>query len=61
MMNDARVMSMEELQVFLNSSDILNFNGYSRLETYAWMEKTLCQYQYLACSRVEKGLLPQYL
>jgi len=29
------VMSMEELQVFLNSSDSLKFNGYSRPETYA--------------------------
>jgi hypothetical protein len=61
MMTDARVMSMEELQAFLNSSGSLEFNGYSRTETYAWIEKTLRQYKYLACSRVEKGLLRQYL
>ena len=61
MMNDTRVMSMEELQVFLRSSGSLKFNGYSRTETYAWMEKTLRQYKYLARSRVEKGLLRQYL
>ena len=48
MMNDTRVMSMEELQVFLNSSDSLRFNGYSRPETYAWIEKILRQYNYLA-------------
>ena len=35
MMNDTRVMSIEELQVFLRSSGSLKFNGYSRTETYA--------------------------
>ena len=35
---------IEELQVFLNSSDNLNPNGYSRPETYAWIEETLHQY-----------------
>jgi hypothetical protein len=61
MMNDTRVMSMEELQPFLNSSGSLKFNGYSRTETYAWIEKTLRQYKYLARSRMEKGHLRQYL
>lgn len=54
-------MSMEELQFFLNSSDSLKFHGHSRTETYAWIEKTLRQYKYLACPRAEKGLLRQYL
>ncbi len=48
MMNDTRVMSMEELQVFLNSSGSLEFDGYSRTEAYAWIEKILRQYKYLA-------------
>ena len=61
MMKDARVMSMEKLQFCLNSSDSLKFNGHSRTETYAWIEKTLRQYKYLACPRAEKGLLRQYL
>ncbi len=61
MMNDTRVMSMEELQVFLRSSGSLKFNGYSRTEAYAWIEKTLRQYKYLARPRAEKGLLRQYL
>jgi len=61
MMNDTRVMSTEELQAFLRSTGSLKFNGYSRTEAYAWMEKTLRQYKYLACSRAQKGLLRQYL
>ena len=61
MMNDTRVMSIEELQAFLNSSDGLNFSGCSRSEAYAWIEKTLRQYKYLARPRAEKGLLRQYL
>ena len=48
MTNDTRVMSMEKLQAFLNSSDGLKFSGCSRPEAYAWIEKTLRQYQYLA-------------
>ena len=40
-MKDARVMSMEELPVFRNLSDSLNFNDHSRTKTYAWIEKTL--------------------
>ena len=61
MMNDTRVMSIEELRVFLRSSGSLKFNGYSRTEAYAWIEKTLRQYKYLARPRAEKGLLRQYL
>jgi len=61
MMNDTCVMSMEELQAFLNSSDGLKFSGCSRPEAYGWIEKTLRQYQYLTRPRVEKGLLRQYL
>jgi len=61
MMNDTRVMSMEQLQAFLRSSRSLKFNGYSRTEAYAWIEKTLLQYKYLARPRAQKGLLRQYL
>lgn len=60
-MSDSRVMTSEELRAFLNSSGTLSFRGKTRQETYAWVEKTLCQYKYPSRSRAEKGLLRQYL
>lgn len=61
MMRDSRPMSADELQSFLRSSEALTFRGQSRAETYAWIEKTLHQYNYPSCPRTEKGLLRRYL
>ncbi len=57
MMDDARVMTMEELAAFLESSDAATFKGRSRKENYAWIELTLRRYGYEALPRAEKGLL----
>ena len=61
MMTDARVMSIDELKAFLASSDVLTFKGSSREETYAWIERTLRTYGYLARPRSEKGLIRSYI
>lgn len=60
MMTDSRTLSMEELRTFLDSGKALTFTGYSRAETYAWIERTLRTYNYLTQSKVEKGLLRRY-
>jgi len=52
---------MDELRAFLASSQALAFTAQSRAHTYAWIERTLRQYGYLARPRAEKGLLRQYL
>ncbi len=61
MMKDSRPMSSDELRSFLHSSEALAFTGQSRAQTYAWIERTLRQYNYLSRPRAEKGLLRQYL
>ena len=61
MVSDSRVMSMEEMAAFLESSGTLSFRGETRRDTYAWVEKTLRRYRYSSRSRAEKGLLRQYL
>ena len=61
MMTDARVMSIDELNAFLASSDVLTFKGNSREETYGWIESTLRSYRYRSRPRLEKGLLRRYM
>ncbi len=48
MMTDSRVMTMEGLAAFLDSSGTLSFRGETRQDTYAWVEKTLRTYGYSA-------------
>jgi len=55
MMTDARVMSIDELKAFLASIDVLTFKGSSREEIYAWIEQTLCSYNYDYRSRPRSG------
>jgi len=61
MMTDARVMSIDELNAFLASSDVFTFKGNSREEVYAWIERTLRGYSYRSRPRLEKGLLRRYM
>lgn len=61
MMTDARVMSIDELNAFLASSDVFTFKGNSREEIYAWIERTLRGYSYRSRPRLEKGLLRRYM
>ena len=61
MLTDARVMSIDELKAFLASSNVLTFKGNSREETYAWIERTLCTYEYLSRPRSENALIRSYM
>ena len=61
MVSDSRVMSMEEMAAFLESSGTLGFRGETRRETYAWVERTLRRYRYSSRSRADKGLVRRYL
>ncbi len=60
-MTDARVMSIDELNAFLASSDVFTFKGNLREEIYAWIERTLRGYSYRSRPRLEKGLLQRYI
>lgn len=60
-MYDSRPMSIDELRAFLRSSQALAFFGYSRAQTYAWVERTLREYEFVHRPRAHKGVLRQYL
>jgi transposase len=52
---------MDALRAFLHSSAALAFSRQDRAHTYAWIERTLRRYDYLARPRAGKGLLRRYL
>jgi len=55
MMVDRRVMDIGELKALFASIDVLTFKGSSREEIYAWIEQTLCSYNYDCRSRPRSG------
>ena len=61
MMNDTRVMSIDELNAFLSSSDVLTFKGNLRVETCGWIGHILRTYSYFSPPRSEKGLIQSYM
>lgn len=61
MLSDRRVMKMEELAAFVESSGPLSFRRVSQEESYAWVERTLCCYGYSSRSKREKGVLRRYI
>jgi len=61
MMTDARVMSIDELNAFLASSDVFTFKGNLREEIYTWIEHTLRTYICFSRPRSEKGLIRSYM
>ena len=54
MMIDKRVMDIDELEVFLASSEVFTFKGTSREEIYAWIEHTLRSYDYRSRPRLRE-------
>ena len=60
-MHDSGPMDCNELQAFLAASQALTFSGPDRSEAYAWIERSLRQYNYLSSPRAQQGLLRRYL
>lgn len=60
-MQTTRSYTIDELQELLTTTDGLVFSSVSKKEAYVWIEETLRTYDYLHCSKPEKGILRQYL
>jgi transposase InsO family protein len=60
-MDDSETTSLEQIRAFLAGSCDVRFAGRHRDEVYAWTEGTLVRHHYNALSRLEKGLLRQYV
>lgn len=53
--------SLEQIRVFLESSQAVRFHAEGRGEIYAWVERTLRQQDYSKLSRSDKGLVRLYV
>ncbi len=54
-------LSLEQIQVFLEASDGLGFQGRNRAEVYGWVNETLRQQSYQDLSKSARGLVRRYL
>jgi transposase InsO family protein len=60
-MQDGERLSLEQIRAFLEGSEELRFEASDRRESYAWVERTLVQQEYLGLGRQGKGLVRRYI
>ena len=53
--------TLAQVQAFVSSNESISFTLTDRIAAYGWMADTLKQFHYARCSRVDKGVLRQYL
>lgn len=53
--------TLAQIQAFVSSNEAISFTLTDRVAAYSWMADTLKQFHYARCSRVDKGVLRQYL
>lgn len=54
-------LSLEQIQVFLEASDGLGFQGRDRAEVYGWVNETLRRQCFQDLSKIARGLVRRYL
>jgi hypothetical protein len=54
-------LSLEQIRVFLNASDEVEFKARDRGDVYAWLSQTLRQQRYRELKRRSRGLVRRYL
>jgi hypothetical protein len=50
-------LSLEQIRVFLEATNEVQFEAAERGEVYAWISRTLCEQEYWKQSKATKGLL----
>ena len=60
-MQEVEKQSLEQMQAFLDASQVVRFEGEGREEMYRWVERTLREHGYPRQNRADKGLLRQYV
>ena len=60
-MHEAEKLSLEQIQVFLNASEAIRFEGEIQEQIYRWIEEVLGRQEYHQQSRPARGLLRSYL
>lgn len=60
-MNDSHLVSIKEVEEFIQAAASISFEGKSQKEKYAWIEQTLGKFRYFGLSKKEKSILKKYL
>ncbi|MCC6342938.1 MAG: transposase family protein [Bryobacterales bacterium] len=60
-MMERKVLSLEEIQAFLDASEELEFEGKNRQEVYDWVRRILVGQQYHAMGKVGRGLVRSFI
>lgn len=60
-MDDSKILTLDQIQQVLKSSQHLTFKGHSRQDKYAWLLSVLRRFNYEALPKKDKGLLKKYL
>jgi len=60
-MNDEKLVTVEQVKRFLAGSEALTFAGVSIEERYSWIASILVRFTYQRLNRDEKGVIRQYL
>jgi transposase InsO family protein len=60
-MVERKVLSLEEIQAFLDASEEIGFEGKNRKEVYGWVRETLVGQQYHVRGKADRGMLRGYV
>lgn len=60
-MVERKVLSLEEIQAFMDASEKLEFEGKNRKEVYDWVRRTLVGQQYHLLGKAERGLVRVFI
>ena len=59
-MDDSHVVSIAQIREFLKVSRIIEFEGVSQKEKYAWVENALNRFGYFSLRKKDKGIVKNY-
>lgn len=60
-MHEAEKLSLDQIEAFLNASQVIRFEGKNRQQVYGWVEQVLRRQQYPQQGRQAPGLVRRYL
>lgn len=60
-MDDSHLVSIAQIKIFLQASQIVKFKGISRKEKYSWIDNALTRFGYLRLKRKDRGVVRKYI
>ena len=60
-MDDSKLNNINDIKRFLRSTQEVSFKRTDRVKTYQWIEQTLVKFNYMGISKVDKGMIKQYI